>query len=187
MKMNDINKIFTEKVTELITQGYTINVATMGGSQGEIGKVDLVKGEELIRVWLTSETDYEIYVDTVTLRVGRWNYSAIGDTWKTVWLSDFDITEIIRFYKFGRHGYYITDIEEAEKAREISQERARRRWESESKDAILDDEVHQEIAVKYMKRKHGYKRVSRNNIYVRYYPNSHKYSVVYNGTEYNLK
>ena len=35
MNQNDINRMFTEKVTELIAQGYQINPATMSGSQGE--------------------------------------------------------------------------------------------------------------------------------------------------------
>ena len=33
MNQNDINRMFTEKVSELIGQGYQINPATMSGSQ----------------------------------------------------------------------------------------------------------------------------------------------------------
>ena len=44
MNQNDINRTFTEKVTELIAQGYQINPATMSGSQGEHAHVDLRKG-----------------------------------------------------------------------------------------------------------------------------------------------
>ena len=52
MNQNDINRMFTEKVTELIAQGYQINPATMSGSQGEYAHVDLRKGTEIIRVLL---------------------------------------------------------------------------------------------------------------------------------------
>ena len=38
MKMNELNAIFTNLVAEYIIAGYNINVDTMGGSQGEIGK-----------------------------------------------------------------------------------------------------------------------------------------------------
>ena len=36
MNQNDINRAFTEKVTELLGRGYQIYPGTMGGSQGEI-------------------------------------------------------------------------------------------------------------------------------------------------------
>lgn len=35
MKKQDIRNIFTQKVTELLNQGYTIFPDTMGGSQGK--------------------------------------------------------------------------------------------------------------------------------------------------------
>lgn len=41
MNQNDINRTFTEKVTELLGRGYQIYPGTMGGSQGEIAHVDL--------------------------------------------------------------------------------------------------------------------------------------------------
>ncbi len=34
MNQNDINRIFTEKVTELIAQGFQINPTTLSGCQG---------------------------------------------------------------------------------------------------------------------------------------------------------
>ena len=36
MNQNDINRAFTEKVTELLGRSYQIYPGTMGGSQGEI-------------------------------------------------------------------------------------------------------------------------------------------------------
>ena len=34
MNQNDVNRAFTEKVTELLSRGYQIYHGTMGGSQG---------------------------------------------------------------------------------------------------------------------------------------------------------
>ena len=59
MNQNDINRMFTEKVTELISQGYQINPATMSGSQGEYAHVDLRKGTEIIRVLLDDASDFK--------------------------------------------------------------------------------------------------------------------------------
>ena len=52
MKKQDIRRIYTQKVTELLTQGYTIYPDTMNGSQGEIAHIDLTDGNEIVRVLL---------------------------------------------------------------------------------------------------------------------------------------
>ena len=41
MKYAEINKRYTEIVSEYISKGYILNTATMAGSQGEIASVDL--------------------------------------------------------------------------------------------------------------------------------------------------
>ena len=52
-------------------------------------------------------------------------------------------------------------------------------------------EAHKEIATRYMKRVHGYKRISQEKIRVeKHYSNDRQHAcfkVVYNGTTYNLK
>ena len=40
----DIENAFTAKVAKYLADGYIFNLATMNGSQGEYGKVDLCKG-----------------------------------------------------------------------------------------------------------------------------------------------
>lgn len=54
MKYIDINQKFTAKVAEYIAKGYTINTATMSGSQGEVAHVDLTDGKQVVRVLLDS-------------------------------------------------------------------------------------------------------------------------------------
>lgn len=71
----DIDKKFSETVTELISKGWHINTGTMNSSQGEVAKVDLTDGTYIYRVLL--ETDYkyaeqvehDIYVDILTIRI----------------------------------------------------------------------------------------------------------------------
>jgi hypothetical protein len=48
MKKQDIRNAYTQKVTELLNQGYTIFPDTMNGSQGEIAHIDLTNGSEII-------------------------------------------------------------------------------------------------------------------------------------------
>ena len=66
MRFEDINRRFTEKVSEYMAQGYIINTATMGGSQGEIGKIDLTDGREIVRILLTNEHEYEHCMENTT-------------------------------------------------------------------------------------------------------------------------
>ena len=71
MNQNDINRAFTEKVTELLSRGYQIHPGTMGGSQGEIAHVDLYKGDEIIRVLLDHSAGHGEKPDGIRLIVGR--------------------------------------------------------------------------------------------------------------------
>ena len=113
MNQNDINRIFTEKVTELIGQGYQINPATMSGSQGEYGHVDLRKGTDIIRVLLDDGSDYEEGVDFMRLAVGRCTdqirmgtFDRLGNT---IWNNRLEILFEIKFAKIAED--YFTDME----------------------------------------------------------------------------
>ena len=113
MNQNDINRIFTEKVTELIGQGYQINPATMSGSQGEYAHVDLRKGTEIIRVLLDDGSDYEEGVDFMRLVVGRCTdqirmgtFDRLGNT---IWNNKLEIFFEIKFAKIAEN--YFTDME----------------------------------------------------------------------------
>lgn len=57
-KKQDIDRIFTEKVSELLAQGYQINTAMMGDSWNqEIAKIDLIKDNEIWRVALVRSNE----------------------------------------------------------------------------------------------------------------------------------
>ena len=76
MKKQDIRNAYTQKVTELLNQGYTIFPDTMNGSQGEIAHIDLTNGSEIIRVLLErglcwSHISDGFHGDVVTLTVDQ--------------------------------------------------------------------------------------------------------------------
>lgn len=105
MNHTDIENIMTAKVTEFITTGYILNAATMSGHQGEIAKVDLRKGDEIIRVLLTSRSAWndDGCYQVTTLTVGR-NTEKIRkshpfDTMaNTIWNNRLEIIEERNFY-----------------------------------------------------------------------------------------
>lgn len=113
MKFVDINRKFTEAVTEWIGKGYIINSATMGGSQGEISKVDLTNGSEIIRVLLNSTghpitkiEDRFYSFDIVELTVGRVTDQIVPNSpsvWDTVWNEHLEVISSEEFYEIGRN------------------------------------------------------------------------------------
>ena len=92
MKKQDIRRIYTEKVTELLNQGWTIFPDTMNGSQGEIAHIDLTDGSEIRRVLLERDTHWDRMAggycgDVIRLTVGKAGADTwVGSTWDgTVW------------------------------------------------------------------------------------------------------
>lgn len=69
MKFAEISKLYSDTVAAYMANGYVINVNTMSGHQGEIIKIDLRKGDEVIRIML--ETERKRFREAVVLTVGR--------------------------------------------------------------------------------------------------------------------
>ena len=140
MRFAEINKKFTAKVAEYIAEGWTINAGTMNGSQGEIAKVDMTNGKDVIRVMLDTDYTHErngdrfYCFDKVRLIVGRperpirVNESRDYDT---IWNNHLDVIYCEEFYKIGcgRPDWYGTK-EETMAAQDKNLERYIARQES---------------------------------------------------------
>ena len=82
MTKADINRIYTEKVSELLAQGYQIHTGSMGGSQGEIAHTDFIKDGELLRLLLDRGSDYNSACgDYYSIRLGRHTEPLRADIW----------------------------------------------------------------------------------------------------------
>ena len=151
MNQNDINRTFTEKVTELLDRGYQIYPGTMGGSQGEIAHVDLYKGDEIIRVLLDPSAGHGEKPDGVRLIVGRntdrIRMNCFDKLGNTIWNNRLEILSEIEFCQIGEN--YYTD---AETGRAIQKKRdARRRTCRETIRRDLPD-AFKCAALKYVQR-----------------------------------
>ncbi len=102
MKFAEINTIYSQKVAEMISAGYTINSNTMGGSQGDIAAIDLRKGEDVIRVRLCRDLihSYEdrVWGDCIVMTVGRCTDRRVIETTNysyslTIWNKDLEVIE----------------------------------------------------------------------------------------------
>ena len=199
MKKFEINKKFTEIVNNYISDGYVINLVSMSGSQGEEGKVDLVKGDQLVRIWTNSENSSSYYNRTINswngnklvLRIGVWKYPAknsFNET--TVWMQDFTVIESYTFYEIERSVEYTEDINEA---LQIQKKRYSRYQNHDHNYGVvtsyLENDGCKAIAAKYLKFKEGYKRVSYDKLKIEKTVDNNGvvYVIIYNNNRYFLK
>ncbi len=146
MKKQDIRTAYTQKVAELLAQGYTIFPDTMGGHQGEIAKVDLTNGPEILRVLLEREYcrhshgEDTYWGETITLTVGR----AGEDTWLganfdgTIWNQRLETLFQIEWAEISgrRNGDWYTDLDEGRRIQKL--QIARSKAQSEYRRTPLD-------------------------------------------------
>lgn len=129
MKFRQIEAIYTEKVAEYIAKGYTINASTMSGHQGEIAKIDLRKGDEIIRVML--DTERCSFHSAVVIIVGRNTDERIAKStelrsYDTIWNNRLEIIEKRIFWQMEknyREVDFFLEGEEGEKALEKGENR----------------------------------------------------------------
>lgn len=125
MRYAEVNARFTAKVAEYIANGYVFNSSTMSGSQGEIAKVDLTNGKEIIRVMLErvhgrendiKELGVSFWYDGLKLTVGRSTGNLkpnVADTWQTLWNNKIDVLFEEVYYSAGRNNEVLVTREEA--------------------------------------------------------------------------
>ena len=102
MKYADINKKFTEVVTEYIVKGYNINTSSMRGSQGEIAKVDLTNGQEIVRIYIKKFSDWKQRTRGYEIVVGKCvdNVEPNSNSdWATIWDEHLEVIDIVRFFQ----------------------------------------------------------------------------------------
>ena len=119
MTHQDINKRFTEIVSDYLQRGYCFNTSTMAGSQGELASVDLMDGKEIIRVLskdFHEQSDNRYYLDGIRILIGRApgcitpNSSRGG----VIWNNDLEIIWEEKFYRISQgNGAFYGTMEKA--------------------------------------------------------------------------
>ena len=185
MKFAEINKRYTEIVTEYIAKGYTITTATMNGSQGEIAHIDLTDGKEVIRVLVEKAHEncytfefYQIVVGKCTDKV-KIN---CGDTYGTIWNNHLEIIHCEKFYVVGKN-YKTGDIIGTKDEAEIANKKRSQRYRSISNNVDMTDKA-LEIGKQIVKRVWNKEKVRTADIEV--IKNTHGYYVKYGKDFYKL-
>lgn len=190
MKYADINRRYTEIVAEYIGKGYTINTASMGGSQGETCKIDLTNDAEIIRVMVDTFSDWENNLEGVEILVGKVTDKDVrphsSSDWNTIWNNRLEVLSTERFYKIGedrRHGTFYGSEVEAKAVKVIRRSRYFARESARKTENITDKAM--EIAKRIIRREFGVKRICENDIMVSKYNGA--YTIGYKNKTYRLR
>lgn len=182
MRKMEIDSLFTARVTEYLSRGYVMHTDTMHGSQGEIAKVDLSNGTEIIRVLLNNK--FCLNGQQVILKVGRNTDTLRGTTSDTIWNGNLDILEETVFCKVGEN-YYVTP----EEYEAIYAKHWARRERAVRKQLIELGEAAREIVLPFVRRQPKCKRVKASDIervFKSVDKNRVTYSVTVKGRTYRL-
>lgn len=149
MNKDDISRIYTSKIAELLSAGYQINPWTMSGSQGEIAKVDLTNGSEIIRVLIEKSYNINISVDAVvTVTIGR----VVEQDGRIIWNNHIEVCSQIKFAQIAED--YFTTYDEGVK---ISEKREQRLYNCVNWPSSELNDAYKRIAWRWIRRKPGMK------------------------------
>lgn len=203
MFRKDIEQAFTNKVAEYFARGYNIYYTSMGGHQGELAKVDLTNGKEIVRIFLDSNNEYGVKVDNrrvdlryISLIVGRCvdKNVRIGCRWDVIWSEKLEIISEIRFYEIGRRdNNFFGTREEAIAATLKSYDRTKYKMLYDTENIIFGEKA-KNIVLSFVKKQYKCKSVTLKQIEqvkkIIYYKNgkvdSVRYYVVARGNNYRL-
>lgn len=181
MKHHEIDAKYTGIVAEYIGKGYTINTPTMHGTQGEIGRIDLTNGDEIVRIMMIrfyerENIGYEIVVGRASENIKP--HDPCHDD--IIWNNNLDIVYSERFYWIGGDVYGTRE----QAAHAVAKRRERYARNNEEKEKELSAAVI-EIAKRIVRTKLGYTRVNANEIVIG--KKYGRYFVLYHDRRYYLR
>ena len=164
MFRKDIEKAYTDKVSEYIANGWMFHITTMAGHQGEICKSDLYKGDDVIRIMLEEKASYiDDCGNYIELIVGRNTDKIMGDRWRdTIWNNHLEVIESQKFYIIGRGEKFFGTKEEYEAAVKKHYDRMYARHRSNHR--IEFPEAAKRIVWSFMKRQYDCKTIRLSQI-----------------------
>ena len=190
MTYTGINEKFTEEVSKYLELGYHFNTASMNGSQGELAKVDLTNGTEIIRI--VARTFIEGFdkqgVELIAGRVAEKENVRpdVAYCINTIWDGRLERVSSQRFYEVSGYGdpdkFYGTEAD-AEAVSKVRMRRYAQRPDRQNKDMTNAQTI--KIAVRFIRRKLSIKNVDKKRVEVFRTPD-HRYIISYRGTGYQL-
>ena len=176
MKKQDIRSLYTQKVTELLNQGWTIFPDTMNGSQGEIAHIDFTNGSEIRRVLLERDHTYPhwrddedaYWGDIIRLTVGKAAADTrVGSNWDgTIWNNRLEPIFQIEWADIGGwrgNGWY-TDLEEGRRIQKLQHARRKSRGDDDNYTTVQLGEAYKSPALRWVQKQSRMKTCKLSDI-----------------------
>ena len=187
MKYAEINKEFTNKVNEYLDKGYIINSSTMSGSQGEVTKVDLTNGKEIIRILINRCWYNHHEYDGYEIFVGKANkaehlINSYG-SFNTIWNNELIEISSDKFYHadyYKQKDWFVTEKD----IKEISKIMKERYKNSFIYPKSLPDRA-KDIALKYVRKQPKCSRARKESVQI--IKNTDGYFISYRNHYWKLK
>mgnify|MGYP007070236466 CR=1 FL=1 len=157
MKKQAIEKMYTEKVAELLNQGWHINTTTMPGHQGEVAHIDLTDGTEIRRALLYREMVWgrdSFDGHKICIVVGR-STDRVYPGWDcTIWNNRLEPVFQIEWADIGGwrgNGWY-TDLAEGRRIQKLQRARRRSRGDDDNYTTAQLGEAYKSAALRWVQK-----------------------------------
>lgn len=161
MKIQDIRRLYTEQVANLLAQGYTLYPDTMSGSQGEIAHIDLSNGSEILRVLLHEVSDFggDTYNGHTVITVGKCTDEIREGRYSTIWNNHLEVRSEIRLAKIT-DSWFTTDEDSR-----LASEKRYSRWKLRDTPKPRDlGDAFKSVGLRWLRRQPGMKTCKLEHI-----------------------
>lgn len=153
MRKSDVCNLATIAVKDYINKGYILS-PTMAGSQGEVLKVDLTLGNEIVRIMITNEHSI-YYHKLLVLTIKRYSNNC-----STLWNNDGETICCHRYMKVGDNWY----IPEMAATDVVKKQMKRCSTDDCGTDKIYRDDRRIKLCLKLIRQIPGHKSTTRKAI-----------------------
>lgn len=169
IKMEGINKRYTEVVAQYIAQGLTIDAEAMRGSQGEIARVALANEKNVYIIYLHEESIGRLFDghDVAQITVEMFVREANEDAFTIYWLGKGETVYEETFHQVSdgrRRGGKIWTDDEAEWMQSWDKQTDRAKNWGPSFGRDVEVKYNAETVISVIKARTGRKRVAQENI-----------------------
>ena len=173
-KREDIQDQYTEMVDRYIRKGYVINPESMSGSQGEIAKIDLTDGGEIVRVYMEHKTHYGspendwFDYESIDIVAESFPYQEQTGLFSDIWTGKGEEIARIEFcklrgeYNCNLGGSFTTKEAYVQMLKDTREKRAERKAHDQE-DTITSDTLYDKM-LEIVKKQRGCKTVEMDDI-----------------------
>lgn len=166
IKMEDIDRIYTEILTDYFTKGYRLYTKNMSGHQGERAKIDITNGKHILRIWMETfsckdigDKENWLWTDGIEINIEEFEDFRAS----TLWGGKGKMLKTLTFYRVGSKNHaYTMDVEECEKLLLVNANRRRLRSNTFSNWEKVN--YNPDTIIKIVNSKRGFKTCKKKDI-----------------------